>query len=287
METHSCNLSKVIHMTNKEKTYQKYGVLGALGFAVATGVLLLTLGFTTPLPLPAEEGILINFGDSESGFGETEPQENNFEQPEETQEAVEESNTENQTEEVTPAPDEEIMTQEFEEAPAEETANETPAPTTKEETKKEEKKEEEKKEQEVNKKALFPGKSQNESNTSEGEAGGEGNQGSKTGSTESENHSGGSSTGGDGVDFSLAGRNPESLPKPAYNYQEEGKVVVDITVDKLGRVTKANAGVKGSTTLDKNLLDAAKKAALRAKFDKKPDAPAYQNGTITYYFKLK
>jgi len=274
-------------MTNKEKTYRKYGVLGALFFAMVTGGLLLTLGFTTPLPLPAEEGILINFGDSESGFGEVEPQTNNIEQPEEAQEAVEENIAESQTEEVAESPDEEIMTQDFEEAPVEETANETPAATTKEETKKEEKKKEEKKEREVNKKALFPGKSKNDSNTNEGEASGEGNQGSKTGSTASDNHAGGNSTGGDGVDFSLAGRNPESLPKPVYNYQEEGKVVVEITVDKLGRVTKANAGVKGSTTLDKNLLEAAKKAALRAKFDKKPDAPAYQNGTITYYFKLK
>jgi len=46
-------------------------------------------------------------------------------------------------------------------------------------------------------------------------------------------------------------------------------------------------GVKGSTTLDANLLAAAKRAALKAKFDKKPDAPAYQKGTITYYFKLQ
>lgn len=273
-------------MKNKERTYKKYGLIGTLAFASIVVVLLVALGFTTPLPLPAEQGILINFGDAESGFGEVEPQNNNLQQPEPAQEAIEEEITEPQSQEATPSPNEEIMTQDFEEAPAEESATETPAKTN-ENAKEEDKKKEEEKKREVNKKALFPGKSQNDDNTSEGEAGGEGNQGSKTGSTESDNHSGGSSTGGDGIDFSLAGRNPESLPKPVYNYQEEGKVVVDITVDKFGRVTKANPGVKGSTTLDKNLLDAAKKAALRAKFDKKPDAPAYQNGTITYYFKLK
>ena len=93
--------------------------------------------------------------------------------------------------------------------------------------------------------------------------------------------------GTNGTSFSLAGRNPESLPKPEYYKQIEGKVVVEITVDKYGNVTDAIPGAKGSTTLDANLLDAAKKAALKAKFDKKPDAPAYQKGTITYYFKLQ
>ncbi|HYX07424.1 MAG TPA: TonB family protein, partial [Bacteroidales bacterium] len=86
---------------------------------------------------------------------------------------------------------------------------------------------------------------------------------------------------------SLAGRNPLLLPKPDYNYQVEGKVVVEVTVDRLGNVTNAVAGVRGSTTLDENLLNAAKKAALRARFDTKPDAPAYQKGTITYHFMLQ
>ena len=93
--------------------------------------------------------------------------------------------------------------------------------------------------------------------------------------------------GTNGTSFSLAGRNPESLPKPEYKYQIEGKVVVEITVDKQGNVTDAVPGVKGSTTLNEQLLSAAKKAALKAKFDKKPDAPSYQKGTITYFFRLQ
>ena len=90
-----------------------------------------------------------------------------------------------------------------------------------------------------------------------------------------------------GIDFSLKGRNPESLPKPEYNYPVEGKVVVEITVDRRGNVTKAEAGMKGSTTLNDNLLRAARKAALNARFDPKTDAPAFQKGTITYYFRLQ
>ena len=41
------------------------------------------------------------------------------------------------------------------------------------------------------------------------------------------------------------------------------------------------------TTLDENLLKAAKDAAILARFDRKPDAPAFQKGTITYIFMLR
>lgn len=102
---------------------------------------------------------------------------------------------------------------------------------------------------------------------------------------------GGSGTGtgtgqGSGISFSLEGRNILHLQKPDYDYQSEGKVVVEITVDKNGKVTKAISGVKGSTTLDANLLEAAQKAALQSKFNAKPDATV-QKGTITYRFVLQ
>ncbi len=121
-----------------------------------------------------------------------------------------------------------------------------------------------------------------------GVAGGEGNQGVETGSVNSDNHSLGISGLGDkGISYSLEGRTPQLLPKPEYNFQAEGIVVVEVTVNQYGNVTKATAGVKGSTTLDSNLLKAAQKAALAAKFDRKPSAAAFQKGTITYHFILR
>lgn len=51
----------------------KKGLIGTLIFHGALLVLLFFLGFYTPLPLPGEEGILVNFGDSETGFGQEEP----------------------------------------------------------------------------------------------------------------------------------------------------------------------------------------------------------------------
>ena len=90
-----------------------------------------------------------------------------------------------------------------------------------------------------------------------------------------------------GISYSLSGRTIQSLPLPSSVYQVEGKVVVEVTVDRNGKVTQATPGVKGSTTLDENLLSTSRKAAMAAQFDKNPDAPAFQKGTITYHFTLQ
>ncbi len=51
----------------------KKGILGTVVFHVTILLILLFLGFFTPLPLPGEEGILVNFGNSKNGFGDHEP----------------------------------------------------------------------------------------------------------------------------------------------------------------------------------------------------------------------
>ncbi|MDR1897860.1 MAG: TonB family protein [Prevotellaceae bacterium] len=89
------------------------------------------------------------------------------------------------------------------------------------------------------------------------------------------------------VTANLSGRSiVGSLPAPLYNSQNQGKVVVEITVDQNGNVTKAIATGKGSTVQDTKLWRAAEEAAKKAKFNVKKDAPISQLGTITYIFKL-
>ena len=78
-----------------------------------------------------------------------------------------------------------------------------------------------------------------------------------------------------------------TLPKPAYNAQIEGIVVVQIKVDSYGNVTEAIPGAEGTTVTDKSLWNAARGAALKAHFNPSADAPPIQIGTITYKFKLK
>lgn len=60
----------------KETEYyseRKKGIIGTVIFHVIVLLLLIFLGFFTPLPLPGEEGILVNFGNSENGLGDREP----------------------------------------------------------------------------------------------------------------------------------------------------------------------------------------------------------------------
>lgn len=74
------------------------------------------------------------------------------------------------------------------------------------------------------------------------------------------------------------------IPRLTSSSQMEGIVVVAIEVDQYGNVTKATPGADGTTSVNKSAWDAARSAALRARFNVKADAPALQEGTIVYSF---
>lgn len=78
-----------------------------------------------------------------------------------------------------------------------------------------------------------------------------------------------------------------SLIKPSYTVQASGIVVVKIWVDQYGNVKNAIAGADGTTVTNKELWKAARNAAFKAHFNTDGDAPALQEGTITYIFNLK
>jgi TonB family protein len=151
----------------------------------------------------------------------------------------------------------------------------------------------------LNQKAMFKSKKSRGNEGITGKPGDQGNPNGIVGSpiyTGNGSGSGGGTGGGSGpgtgtdkgtgISFNLAGRDTIHLQKPEFDSQTEGKVVVEITVDKNGLVISANPGVKGSTTLDDYLLQVARKAALQSKFNRKPDATV-QKGTITYHFLLQ
>ena len=82
----------------------------------------------------------------------------------------------------------------------------------------------------------------------------------------------------------LAGRSVVgNLPRPIYNVQKEGVVVVAITVDQYGKVTQAVPGADGTTVTDQSLWAAARKAAMESHFNQSND-PTPTQGTITYNF---
>ncbi len=77
--------------------------------------------------------------------------------------------------------------------------------------------------------------------------------------------------------------------KPVINdvSQDEGKVGVDIIVDKYGKVVRASPGARGSTTTSQILYKIAKEAAMSTKFNVNPQAPEQQKGQIVFTFLVK
>ncbi len=90
---------------------------------------------------------------------------------------------------------------------------------------------------------------------------------------------------GNGISFDLGGRKAHFLQKPSYNSVEEGRIVVSIKVNKLGKVTYASAGAKGTIISEISLRKQAEDAALKTVFAPDDKAPEEQRGTITYVFK--
>ena len=309
------------------------GILGTIAFHVAVALIMLSIKMVKFEPIFPDnpEGVEVNFGTDDTGFGDVEPGSGNnsddFASQETSQEATQEATT--PPEEVTESQDvvdappqqvvkQEVVTQNFEDAPAvaekkrieqqkleqKKKDDETERIRQQEEARVAEENqrieaenqriaaEKQKKAQEKQTMAgkLF-GKGTGEGssgigsgNGSQGIAGGEGNQGQPNGVAGAPNYVGG---GGKGVGYSLSNRSAVDLPHPPKGIQAEGKVVVEILVDRNGKVVDARPGVKGTNTNNERLYQASKEAALKTKFNVSANAPERQKGTLTYIFELQ
>ncbi len=332
----------------------KKGIVGTAVFHICILLMLIFMGFFTPLPLPGEEGILVNFGTSDQGLGDVEP--GSARSQPETAPPVQQRETA-----VPPPPPstpparipdqakEAAMTQDFEEAAAIDAAEQKKREAERQkqleaerirqqelqqqrqaelerqrreteierqrqaeierqrqaelerqiqaEAERKREEEEQKRISEIDSRAKGAfgsgtsgaegrgsGDNQNQGVTFPG-----GNQGVPTGDPNAGTYGPGGSGSGDqgtGVSYSLSGRTAKTLPKPVYPGNDEGVVVVKVTVDKYGNVTAAEPGARGTTIMDQRFWNEARQAALKSKFNLDENAPAFQQGTITYRFKL-
>ncbi|PKQ65484.1 hypothetical protein BZG02_00305 [Labilibaculum filiforme] len=308
---------------------KQIGFVGTIIFHIGLLALLFYLGFYTPLPLPEEEGILVNFGNTDQGLGKEDPAPSQSSQavPAVSQPAPKPQASPTTPDKPASSVNEKILTQNSEDAPSVPSSEEIAKKKAEVEKNKKIKAEQDRlKKIETEKKRLEEIKKQQEaeaekqrlaelerrrkeeaerqekianinnkaknvfgqgtsSNSSQGTTFPSGNQGAPNGSPDSDNYNG-SGLGNKGVSYDLKGRNSLSIPKPQYNLQESGKVVVEITVDKNGKVVNARPGMPGSTTSNSTLFEAARKAAMKAVFNADPKASAFQKGTITYHFQL-
>ncbi len=327
----------------------KRGIIGTLIFHVVILILLIFMGFFTPLPFPEEEGILVNFGTSNQGVGaiEPRPQQRQQETPPPQRQVEEQVTTPPpQQPRVTPPPaqpqqaEEEAMTQDFEEAAAIQAAEKKRKEETErqrqineqrrreelaekqklaeaekqrqaeiekqrlaqlekqrqEEAEKKKREEEQRRIAEINSRAqgaFGGGTSDGGQGTVDSRSQGAtfpgGNQGAPTGDPNAGAYgAGGSGSGtqGSGISYDIGNRKATSLPIPVYPGDDQGIVVVKVTVDKNGNVTAAEAGARGTTIMDQRFWAEARSAALKAKFNSDQSAAAFQQGTISYRFRL-
>ena len=259
-------------MSGKRKG-EYVGVLGALLVHVAIIALLILVSFTVPNNQD-EGGVPVMMGDVDVAQGNYDPAtmvDVDVLPPEEVPEVEPQETTE-----------QEMITQ---------TDEETVAIKPKTEPKKEKPKEVKKPEKTAAEKAAEAKKLAEEKAERERKAAAEvgtsdsgtGVEGSKDGNSSTGSKTG---TGGYGT-FDLNGRSigEGGLPRPVYNVQEEGRVVVSITVNPAGQVIATSINRQTNTVnaaLRKAALDAAKKARFNA-----VEGVNNQTGTITYYFNLR
>ena len=233
---------------------------------------------------PEEEGIMVSFGDSDTGGG------------------VNQEQTSAPTQTVAPPPvqsspsNNDLMTQEDEQTLAlEKQRKEEEKKKKAEEAERLRKQKEEQARIEAERiakeKALAEQKAKEQAAIDKANQLGSlfGNSGSPSGANGSENTNsikgnpvGQGSSGGNS--WSLRGRSlTGKLASPSYNSNQEGKVVVEIRVNAAGKVIDAKA-TSGTTISDKQVQRAAEDAARKAVFSTGDNDVI---GTITYVFKLK
>jgi TonB family protein len=257
-------------------------------------ILLINIAMTIKLPLPGgTEGIEVMLGDGDYGkdnFGEAIQQTIQLEQKITPKQEVE-------VKENTPVTEtnNQVLTQTTEEAPVISTTQEQ-----KKETKIEEKKSN----------PLFEYNKSSKGKSGVGNNNNQGNQGNPngtpTGSRTGDGGKGKQGTGtgysgtngpgdyGDGTQpqatngfsFNLKGRKLVDRPIINDDDQFEGRIVVEITVNRNGKVIKAVV-TRGSTATAGLMVERAIDAALKVSFSTDQDAPDEQFGTITFNFKLK
>jgi len=284
---------------------------------ILLSVLLLLLFYVglTYMDPPIENGISVNFGTMEFGMGDNQPKEKirseplDIPEPPNVQEEVEEVEKveaipEEVIEEVVEKeqPTEKVLTQESEESikikqqkeakrKADEAVKKAKAEADKIAREKREA-EEQKRNKQAAKKAeldkLMGGlnKSDGTATGSEGDDNKPGDKGQPDGDPYATSYYGspgsGSGTGG----YGLNGRSLVTKGKVQQDCNQEGRVVVKITVDRNGKVINAIPGVKGTTNNNPCLLEPAKKTAFMHKWNLDSNAPNQQIGFVVVNFKL-
>ncbi len=268
------------------------------GLTALVGLLLLLLFFVLGLTYydpPVSYGMEVNFGTLAQGSGNIQPQKPVSAKPTPIQnEPKVEQNTPQPTpKKVTPEETLPVLTEKestvsipekespqkeiqppVEEEKAEETPPEKEAPKVSEATKS------------VVSNLLKKNTQKGEETQGEGDDQEVGDKGKVEGNPYASSYYNNAGLGGIGKGYGLNGRNLQSNGKVVQDCNQEGTVVVRITVNPQGEVVLAEPGVKGSTNTHPCLMEPAKKTALLHKWYPDSQAPQQQVGFVVIQFKL-
>lgn len=274
-----------------DTTDKKRGLIGTILIHLLILILFIIYGLTYPVPRP-ESGMLLNFGTSAEGSGEIQPDVAGDPSPNETP-----------TEEVIPpsessssdAQDEPVLTQDNIETlttPPNEDKKKTdvekaknPADNSTQSTNEESK--EQKKEPELDSRLKSTLENAfNKPGGSEGDdANKSGDKGKENGDKLGNSYTGGTGGSGGG-NYRLGNRNALAKIKPDYTCEEYGIVVMTVKVNRNGQTIDASLQLKGTSNTAACLVNKAKEAALKTKWQPDPSAPEVQIGSISYHFEL-
>ncbi len=248
-------------MDNKEKKDKGLAAAGTIIVHALIVLVLFLMAFRTPLPLPGEEGVEVDLGMMNQGMGNIQPEKPAIPQAAQPQQKQSKSK-------------EDIVTQNDEEAPALEKPKNT---------KPKQEKPAEQPKPTVNNRAIYRGNNNPQAGGSEGITGQPGDQGNPNGLAGVRQYEGNGGRG-NGTGYDLGGRGAKSLHRPDDDFSEEGKIVVDIWVNRAGQVVRAEVATKGTDIINSAMRQKAVQAAKRSTFAADSDAPEEQHGTITYTF---
>ena len=237
---------------------------------------------------PEQRGIAVNFGTHSQGAGNI--------QPEKPIESTPKQSTTSTPETEVSEQEEDILTQDIEEAPViENKEKEKPktepqpieeVPEPEPEVEPEPEPEPDKSTSDAISNLLNAPKSTGSDKGNEGDDNTSGDKGDPSGDPNASSYYGqGKGLDGDG-NYNLGGRRALNKERFKQECNESGRVVVRIVVNRNGEVVSATPGYRGTTNNASCLLDPAQRAAMATKFNPDTKAPAQQVGTIIYNFSL-
>jgi hypothetical protein len=262
----------------QENNYPKAFLATSIIMAVLMALCYFIVFHAPPKEADGIGGILVNYGTTDEGSG-------NDQLSMEEVSAAEKANhtkpdkvtTEPPTDKPTPSEksDQNVVTQNTEDAPVVAANSKKPSTTVATETAKPAPK------QVVNQNALYKGKTSNGSGSGDGTTTTPGNQGSPNGSTLSDNYG----PGGSGNGLSLPNWHVVDPPNVKNVHRVPGTVVIDFTIDEHGNVLEAHSNKqKTKATLD--LVQGCIDAIKNTKFVSNTSASGNQKGHYAFIFRV-